>query len=353
MKVLFVGRDYTALDDGGKIVTKRNCDFLKQICTQVDEILRPRGTIKTFIKNIILNEGYGYTKSIQNKFQDLIKSNQYDFVWLDGSCDSTIAKECVKLKIPVICFYHNVESIFYNSKAINSKSLKDKIFAKYIQNIEKETTINAKYHIMLNERDAYEVSKLFDVRCDLILPTSFPAIEISKLNTDHTHDSYLLFVGSNFWANIEGLKFFFNEVAPYVNKHIKIVGSICEAFRNQILPKNVTLEGRVENLDPYYADAVAVISPILSGSGTKTKTIEALRFGKTIIGSPEALMGVPEEYYVGIGTICRNSQDYINAINDLPDQKFNRYSFDVFIRCFSDEAVFEKLKRFISSKFQK
>lgn len=353
MKALFIGRNYLTLDDGGKIVTKRNVDFLKKICEQVDEVLRPRGNMQTFLKNIILNEGYGYTYEIKKQFNALVNTNQYDFVWLDGSCDSSIAIECHKKNIPIICFYHNIETIFYNLKAINSASLKDKVFAKYIQKIEKKTSTLAKYHILLNARDASEVAERYNVECDLILPTSFSKISSNLLKTYETSDAYLLFVGSNFWANIEGLDFFFKEIAPHIKIKIRIVGGICDSFINQELPQNVSLEGKVDNLDPYYANALAVISPIISGSGTKTKTIEALRYGKTIIGSPEAMMGVPDKYYPKICKVCKSSLDYIKAINDLPNQKFNKNSYETFNELFSDDAVFNKLQYFLINKFGK
>lgn len=351
MNALFVGRDYTSLDDGGKIVTKRNIDFLKEICENVDEILRPRGTMFTFFKNIIFKEGYGYTKEMKRRFKSLINSKQYDFVWLDGSCDSTIAKECKKRNIPVICFYHNVETNFYKSKAKNSKSIFDRVFAKYIHSIEYQTSIYSKFHVLLNERDAKQIEDLYGIKGDLILPTSFPIIDYTNLNQTFSSESYLLFVGSNFWANIEGMSYFLKEIAPYINRKVKIIGSICDNLKDQILPENISLEGRVENLDSYYADALAVISPILSGSGTKTKTIEALRYGKTIIGSPEALMGVPEKYYSCIGVLCKEKEDYIKAINELPNEKFNKNSYHVFKEIFSDEAVFKRLRNFIDVHF--
>lgn len=351
MKILFIGRDYRLLDDGGKIVTKRNLDLLKRVSEHVDEILKPRGNSKIFFKNILLGEGYGYTTEIKKQFHDLIKVNNYDFVWLDGSCDSSIAEVCARLKIPIICFYHNIESIFYSSKASNSKALQDKVFANYIRKIENKTSKLANFHILLNERDASEAERLYDIKTDLILPTSFPTIEKSNLLSTDSQDSYLLFVGSNFWANIEGLQYFFEKITPFIDTKVKIVGSICDSFRDQQLPDKVTLEGRVDDLNQYYLNAAAVISPILSGSGTKTKTIEALRFGKTIIGSPEALMGVPSKFYSCIGSLCVNDQEYIQAIKQLPNQKFNESSYDIFNKYYSDEAIFSKLETFIAKNF--
>lgn len=354
MKALFVSRDYEAMsNDGGGIVTKRNVEFLRQICTSVDELIKPKAALVTLAKNMILRQSYGATNNLIRRFKTLISENKYDFIWFDGSCDCSFIKLANEKNIPSICFYHNVELSFYKAKALASGSLLDKFFVPYIHYAEKYVTRNATHRVLLNERDSNELGKLYGTDGDLIMPTSFNSINadyLEKLANDKI-EPYLMFVGSNFWANKEGLEWFFKNVAPYIQNKIKIIGGICNAFKDVHLPKNVELLGYVDNLDPYYANASAIISPILSGSGTKTKTIEALRYGKTIIGSKEALMGVPPEYYSKIGYLCDTPDCYIDAIGQLDDTKINCHSLAVFDKLFSSETVIQNLQKFIQSKF--
>ena len=49
----------------------------------------------------------------------------------------------------------------------------------------------------------------------------------------------------------------------------------------------------VADLAPYYRAARCVIAPMVSGSGTSIKTIEALALGKPFVGASKAFRGMP------------------------------------------------------------
>ena len=76
-----------------------------------------------------------------------------------------------------------------------------------------------------------------------------------------------------------------------------------------------------------------------SGSGLKTKTVEALSFGKTIIGFPEAFEGIDFEKYQGACICVASDYDFINKINEVnPNQLYNEMSDKLFNEKLSDEA---------------
>ena len=88
-----MSRDYEAMsNDGGGIVTKRNVEFLRQICTSVDELIKPKAALVTLAKNMILRQSYGATNNLIRRFKTLISENKYDFIWFDGSCDCSFIK---------------------------------------------------------------------------------------------------------------------------------------------------------------------------------------------------------------------------------------------------------------------
>jgi hypothetical protein len=72
------------------------------------------------------------------------------------------------------------------------------------------------------------------------------------------------------------------------------VGACCEnpTLAYKTIPSNVKLDGYVNDLSSYYKSAVAVVAPIFKGSGMKTKVIEAMSYGKSIIGTDEAFQGI-------------------------------------------------------------
>lgn len=58
-------------------------------------------------------------------------------------------------------------------------------------------------------------------------------------------------------------------------------------------PDNVYLEGFVEDLDPYFVRATAVVAPLRFGSGVKQKVLDALIRGVPVVGTGVALEGIP------------------------------------------------------------
>ena len=64
-----------------------------------------------------------------------------------------------------------------------------------------------------------------------------------------------------------------------------------EELREDLTRNNVTVVGSVENLDEWYNKADLVVGPIFKGEGMKTKTCEALMYGKRYLGTDEALEG--------------------------------------------------------------
>ncbi len=45
-------------------------------------------------------------------------------------------------------------------------------------------------------------------------------------------------------------------------------------------------------MEPWYAAASAVVVPLRSGGGTRLKVLEAMRFGRAIVTTPEGIAGL-------------------------------------------------------------
>lgn len=354
MKVLFISKDYNSRTDGGCIVTKRNLEFVTRIADEVDVLKIPRPSLLTRIKNILLLECYGNTTNLKKRVKYFL-TQEYDLIFFDGSLYGVYLKMFVNQGFKVCCFFHNVEYKLYSDKYKIRRRLSDKIMISYVKYNEGLSAELASYKIALNERDSIGLLELYGVSVDFLFPTSFKSIDHNLLfSHNNSRPPYLLFVGSNFFANTEGLNFFFKEVAPSIKYDIRIVGNVCDAFKDSILPSNVILEGVVEDLFPYYVNALCVIAPIFSGSGLKTKSIEALRYGKFIIGSQESFEGIPNSYISRVGKLCSNKTDYINAINGLDCNSFvNKESLKVFDELYSDCAQFARFSSFLLSNINK
>jgi glycosyltransferase involved in cell wall biosynthesis len=55
---------------------------------------------------------------------------------------------------------------------------------------------------------------------------------------------------------------------------------------------NITVTGMVEDVRPYIASASVCIVPLLSGSGTRLKILEAMAMGKSVISTSVGCEGI-------------------------------------------------------------
>lgn len=105
----------------------------------------------------------------------------------------------------------------------------------------------------------------------------------------------ILFVGGMNPPNIEGLQWFLTQVWPLLLQRVPratlyICGDVGRSIGQP--PPGVIWRGRVENLEPEYADAAVVIAPLLTGSGMKIKVVDAASHGTACVTTPIGLQGL-------------------------------------------------------------
>ncbi len=358
-KILFIGRGASndSKLDGGEYGARRVQSMVEHTVGiyNVESIIIEKPKFMQRIKNMLLFQSYGHTKTIKSK----IKSIDYDnveLVFFNGSVYGRYVKMIAKKGINVMIFYHNVEHNFYLDKFKATKKLSDLWMYLYIWYNEKLTTKYSKYRITLNQRDSNELNKVYNKIADLISPSSYDYIGVAEdeINNDDIKNQYLLFVGGNFFSNIDGIKSFIEEALPKIDMDLWVVGNCCKSLEKWVNEKEhprVKLKGFVEDLTKIYKEASAVICPIYSGSGMKTKTVEALKFGKYIFATKESFEGIDGDYN-RIGALCNNSEEFVKAINFWMQgnpSKYNEYSFNIFMNNYSNEIVFKRFKDFLIS----
>ena len=122
----------------------------------------------------------------------------------------------------------------------------------------------------------------------------------------------LLFVGAvDYRPNQLGLEWFIAEVLPRLRSRlgagvvVDVVGSPPRHLKGA---EHVSLHGRVPSVDPFYVDAHAVIVPVLYGSGTRLKVIEAMAFRRPVVSTTAGAEGLP----------IRDGDEFFQA--DQPDE---------------------------------
>lgn len=173
---------------------------------------------------------------------------------------------------------------------------------------------------------------------------------------DYKHD--LLFVGSNSDANAKSLFWFLKEVLPELviqNPQIscRIVGRVGLNRMIRELPEksrlveqgNLQFDTYLDRVSTAYAQARVVIAPILMGTGMKIKVIEALAYGKPVVGTSVAFEGISvidgessifadsaEGYVKRISSLLSNPQELKRISNAARKLWAAEYAYDASVR---------------------
>ena len=316
--------------------------------TVLDRVHRWMQGNMMFISNDIISE-----------ICEVINSNAIKTVFIEdsvfGNLVKKIKKNCKECK--VLSFYHDVKADLYKQWMDNERTLKSKI--EYTIGIRQEY-VNQKYadiNIVFNERDAKTYQVYYGKRPEAIIPLPAPVPSVShdikNSITTKNDKKKILFVGKKYYPNLIGFKWFVDNVLPSLTDNIQVdvVGRGLEELRNEYSDSRINVIGGVESLNPYYENADIVIAPLFDGGGMKSKTVEALSFGKIFVGTEESLFGFWEEMDSDIrGKTCyqcNTPEEWIQTINNLTNDdihKFNEDVFELFKAKFSYDVIRDQLK---------
>lgn len=352
MKILYIARAFSDNKTGASQVMSRNLRSLIAIAGKenVIQYYLPSTTAKNVLESLARFGSYGVSKKNEKDIIELVKKYEPEYAFVESSVWGSIYKNLHRLGVHSICFAHNLD-VALSKQEMMSRNMLISV-PKYIsiKINEKKSLKYADTLICLNNRDSNGFKEMYGRQADLVLPITFPEREIEECRDGYEtiRCPYYLFVGSDFFPNVEGIKWFIENVAAHLNADVHIVGSCChnQELRQLELPKNVYLLGYVDNLNKEYNCASGVIAPIFKGSGMKTKTVEALSYGKSVFGTQEAFVGI-EGDFTKIGGLCNNAEEFINAINSSDHKPFNIYSYKLFTQEYSDSVFLTKLKSFL------
>jgi len=134
----------------------------------------------------------------------------------------------------------------------------------------------------------------------------------------------ILFVGSANPVNIQGLEWFVESVFPEIraaipNCALAIAGPAGQARE---WPEGVSILGRVNSLEPVYANATVVVNPVLFGTGLAVKTIEALSYGKSVVATVAGARGLGP--LVGMLSIAQDHKTFARNVIELLQSREKR-----------------------------
>lgn len=128
----------------------------------------------------------------------------------------------------------------------------------------------------------------------------------------------LLFVGSQYAPNTQGLRWFLQDVWPRLaglGLTLDVVGGAGPAMGLQA-GDGVQVHGQIQDLHAAYALADICINPVHMGSGLKIKTVEALAHGRPLVTTSHGARGL--ERHGGVAfCVADEAQSFADAIMRL------------------------------------
>lgn len=316
------------------------------------------------LKRVIQRNTMIINNEIINNLCNIVKAENIDIIFSEESTLGAFYKQVKKTKkdVKIITFYHDIGADLFRqwrkqpgllNKIENSLSIyQEKMCVKY-----------GDYNWVFHQADFNKFNKFYGFDPDVMIPLASPvpaAIKRIQDKEDIQSDKVkkLLFVGSSYYPNVIGIRWFVKNVLPELDKNIQliIVGRGLEFLKKEFQDSRVNVVGTVETPVPYYLDADIFIAPLFDGGGMKVKSIEAISYGKCFVGTEESLHGFWEEFSDSVRNKfiykVNTKEEWIAIINKLATQdtyKFNKTVFNDFYSHFSYETMKksfeEQLKR--------
>lgn len=281
------------------------------------------------------------TREMSEGLRRLVAENDFDVVQVEGihlSYYLPIIRSASSRAV-VVCGWHNIESELmrrYSEQATLARRFYARATARKLEEFERRAMALFDAHTVVSHRDRkrlLEIAPQARVFCieNGVDVEHYSDDEIEKIyearpeRSDAAERNRLLFVGSmDYHANIDAVTNFARSAWPTIhNRHpqlrFTIVGrNPSQEVRSLAEIPNIEVTGTVEDVRPYYREALAAIVPLRVGGGSRLKILEALAAGVPIISTRLGAEGLDVRDGENI-LLAENAEEFSRAITDLSE----------------------------------
>ena len=169
-----------------------------------------------------------------------------------------------------------------------------------IRRIERSIMTRATAALFVSETDRAAAQKIFPAARTFVVPN---AVDLDFFQSTETQqENIILFTGTLSYApNIQALQFFQREIFPRLvaavpHAQFHIVGYNPPPEILAMQNEQVQVFANVPDVRPYLARAAVCIAPILSGSGTRIKIIEAWAMHQAVVSTRIGAEGLDAQH---------------------------------------------------------
>ncbi|GAC1353822.1 MAG: glycosyltransferase [Ktedonobacteraceae bacterium] len=269
---------------------------------------------------------------VQREIDALLSQDQYDVVIFESVF---MAGYRLPEGIAAVVDQHNIEYELlqrtYEREKIGSRKLYNWWESRQLKSVELERCRNAQGLLVTSERESLLLKRLLPECIIEVVPNGVDLDIFCDSDWQQHANNLIVFTGTmNYYPNIDGVLFFARECWPLIRAQVpdarwQIVGKFPppEVQHLAELP-GVSVTGAVPDVKPYLASATVAIAPLLIGSGTRLKILEALAMHKAVVSTSLGCEGLavvsgkhllvadqPQEFARSIVDIMRHAEKRI------------------------------------------
>lgn len=189
---------------------------------------------------------------------------------------------------------------------------------------------NADLVVVMSEHDKSELGKFTDTHSIYAIPNGVDCHQFNP-QTDHRIPGSILFVGFfRHEPNVQAVDYFCREVLPLIRKDrpdasLQIVGASPPVKIQELANEpGIKVLGKVDDISVYYRKCAVFVAPILKGSGTRLKILEAMASGSPVVSTTIGAEGLDVRHgkHLLIGDTPEAMADAVKTL--LSNQELNK-----------------------------
>jgi polysaccharide biosynthesis protein PslH len=302
--------------------------------TQLDNVVSVAGAFK----NLFSKDSYHVSRFISQEFEAkliaLLTTNEYDVVQLETLYLAPYIDVIKKYSNALVTMRaHNVEFEIWERITNNTKFLPKKLYLKYLtaklKKYELEHLNKYDYLIAVSDRDLKKFKELGYKNGAMSSPIGLDLKQYNiATSVKDSLNTNLCFIGALDWMpNMEGLKWFLDEVWPKVNlthPNVKfhIAGRNTPQWLLDLDQPNVKVHGEVDDAIAFVNQYTAMIVPLFSGSGMRVKILEGMALGKVVITTNMGREGIEATHAKEL-LIANTPEEFLTEISNLVNNKYD------------------------------
>jgi polysaccharide biosynthesis protein PslH len=277
------------------------------------------------------------THSMGQALQHLLDEHDFDIIQVESihliNYLPTIQR--ARKQPIVVCDWHNVESELMQRYSEKEPSRLRRVYAartaRLMSEFEKRALRDFDAHIVVSQRDADRLRVINpDARIFVIENGVDTAFYSDLKGTAESPARRIVFVGSmDYHANIDGALNFAREVWPRLRERqphliFTVVGKDpTPQVRELAQLPGIEVTGTVDDVRPFYREAIAAVVPLNVGGGSRLKILEAMAAGVPVVSTTLGAEGLEVRHGENI-LIADTNEQLGEAITSVVENEARR-----------------------------